>query len=397
MNNLQKISLFFYILLIPFASIKPFGVNIDFFIFKISFLFFVICNINIFFISFSKINNDYLCLLYFFLFYTINNYFNKPNIIIDSFDNIGIYFDFFDLMLFLNLISFHIIYYQLKKLPKIPNFIFYSIILSGLILSIFILFNFNVEIDSFGRTSLIGENSNVIGFSLAFSCIVAIAVLFEFKSITLFKVINIFIILIIFLALAKTGSRAAVLSLFSIVFLFSRKNNRFLSFIYFLIFLVLVFLFYLIIASEELILSRLYETVDSGDVSGRDVLVISTLPLLLENILFGVGITGFATYTETQLGFFFNPHNTLIEVLLYTGIFGFFLFGYWVYMVIKKSIILKRKFQINIFITLLLLFILVLLSGQFFQSKLMWCYTAILFAVYDIKIRQKSILGFYNT
>ena len=103
-----------------------------------------------------------------------------------------------------------------------------------------------------------------------------------------------------------------------------------------------------------------------GEISGRDESFLIIFKIIKDNFLFGIGKTGYNMY---DIG---SPHNLILEVLVYTGIFGFIFYFNFIYKILWEPLI---YLDIKGNITLILLLIPIsglMLTGQILDSKLIW-------------------------
>jgi O-antigen ligase len=248
--------------------------------------------------------------------------------------------------------------------------------------------------DRFGRLTLFGDNSNSIGTFLAVSFIISFHYLVKgrLSFFTFFLLIAIFVI---FLGILKTGSRASLISSLAVVIYFINFKGGFIrSLLRFLLLSVLIVLFIILISTQEIIGARMLNFINDGDVSGRDVIFLSVLPFIMEHWFLGIGISGYYNLTYQYFEGFFSPHNSLLEALIYTGFLGFIFFSKWILSVFKRSFFLKSEFNFNLFISLSVPVLIVLINSQFFLSKPIWVIIAIILGVNQINVTSKKCINF---
>ena len=120
-------------------------------------------------------------------------------------------------------------------------------------------------------------------------------------------------------SIAEGGSRLAFVSFFISILVFfylQKSRNLYGKIVMFLIFVSCLVLLYNFFITYEFLVYRLLGTLFLGEYSGRDESLILLLEIINSNTLFGIGQTGYETYT---IG---SPHNVIIEVLIYTGLFA---------------------------------------------------------------------------
>ena len=159
---------------------------------------------------------------------------------------------------------------------------------------------------------------------------------------------------LIFIAMVGTGSRTAILilPLCGLSWLFFRvlsANNKFLMIVIgsFLLTSITIPAFFLVSQLEtfQLLADRISDTGGTGDFSekGRFTLWLGFFSLIFENPLFGNGLSGFDMITYEYFGFIESPHNVLLEVMIYTGFIGLFLYLLFLLRVTKAAYYLFQR------------------------------------------------------
>jgi O-antigen ligase len=390
----EKITIFIYIFLLPFGALQFFNFVTPYLLYKISFVVMIFVNLRHLFGLFSYSNRKNKPIVLYFIIYTLVSLLNVKFTNPEDFQEISVYFGFFDLFLFLNLISYLVIQQNIKSNIYFPSLFLKAFIYSGFLLSICFYVDLFVEMDRFGRLTLFGDNSNSIGTFLAVSFIISFHYLVKgrLSFFTFFLLIAIFVI---FLGILKTGSRASLISSLAVVIYFINFKGGFIrSLLRFLLLSVLIVLFIILISTQEIIGARMLNFINDGDVSGRDVIFLSVLPFIMEHWFLGIGISGYYNLTYQYFEGFFSPHNSLLEALIYTGFLGFIFFSKWILSVFKRSFFLKSEFNFNLFISLSVPVLIVLINSQFFLSKPIWVIIAIILGVNQINVTSKKCINF---
>ena len=123
---------------------------------------------------------------------------------------------------------------------------------------------------------------------------------------------------------------------------------------------------------SEILIQRLLQSAEGGDLAGRDVIWRALLALIYDNPIFGVGKTGYAYFTQINFGGLTSPHNVLLEVVCYTGLFGLILYLTFLFRIGKSAFI---NFKVSGMLLPCLLLIPVagfILSGQLLGVKIGW-------------------------
>ena len=366
-NKLEKFSLYIYAFFINFQELKI--LNLDFIsIPKISALLYFII-----FLPNLKIVNVKSCkrfLMPIYLFFIILTTINLINL-----NNSGL--NFIDFTMLQNIILFtFLIFHGQKDLYAIKKAVLF-LCFGTFLLAIFGYFQIGTSIDEYSlnevigtRVTLFGDNSNIIGIRMSISIIILVSFFYHnlfFKN----KLKYLFLIplpLMIF-SIAEGGSRLAFVSFFISILVFfylQKSRNLYGKIVMFLIFVSCLVLLYNFFITYEFLVYRLLGTLFLGEYSGRDESLILLLEIINSNTLFGIGQTGYETYT---IG---SPHNVIIEVLIYTGLFGLIFYLNFLIKIFKGAINVFKS-QGNITLILLLIPISgLILTGQILDSKLIW-------------------------
>jgi len=224
------------------------------------------------------------------------------------------------------------------------------------------------------RLTIFDNNQNDLGLRL----VISIFILFFLAHKNPFKLgkFRYFYLIFfphIFYFIVQTGSRVAFVSLllgFFVIYLtfnLSRWSKIVFTAPIVILTAILIYGFFL---SDTLVLSRLNSSITDGDLSQRDLIWEASIELLYDNLLFGIGQTGYANaISDALFGVSLSPHNVFIEVFSYTGLFGFILFLLFIIPIVKYPFFIF--FKTNNYLPMLFLIPLfgVLLSGQLFGSK----------------------------
>lgn len=294
-----------------------------------------------------------------------------------SFININhISSSFFDFSIFQNIVLLWLLINHERKVPGVLTRGLFGFSLGSIALSLLYNFGIGIEYSLDGRVSIFGDNENSIGMRMSISIIILLITIvqnpYQLKRIRFLLILALPLMLKL---MAESGSRVAFIS-FVMMFVFGTLLYKSKKMWYKLIVFVLgsVLFVYMIqyLLSNEVILRRLLQTTEEGNLAGRDVIWQKILPLIVDNPLFGVGKTGYAAYSKQVFNQLSSPHNVIIEILSYTGIVGLFSYLMFAFRSFKLS---WKAYKIKKNILSLLLFIPVsgfILSGQILVNKIGW-------------------------
>lgn len=292
---------------------------------------------------------------------------------------------FFYFPLFLDLV---VVFLLLSAIKRNPDSILGALIgfsVGTFFLAILFFLNIEVETTADERQTIFKLNQNILALYACFSLFTFLYVLLkkEVGSIIV-KLLLIGAISLLLMLQLKTGSRVAFFSLVvGIPFFFFKKNNltglKNIA-ITFVISMIGTFIWFFFLANS-VIGVRLTASLVEGDLSNRDLIWISIYEIIDNNYWFGIGVTGYERIIGTM-----SPHNVMIEVLCYSGVFGLFLFLIFVFKIGKSAYKNFNKegncLPFALFIPLMGL----ILSGQIFDQRIVW----VIFA-YQISLVSKNL------
>jgi O-antigen ligase len=367
LKNLQRKILYVFFFSINFEMWDPFNTEGFFSISKLVGIFYLILllpRLNVF-LNLQGIKKFLYPIFIFFSIYTIVSVINVNHISST----------FLDFSLFLNIVLFWLLMNHERNDPKILEKGMFYYALGSIALSV--LFKLGIGLDYMDeRVTIFGDNQNVIGMRMSMSIIILFLILIqntlEFSKLRFLLIIP---IPIMFLLMIETGSRVSIISLaisFLIgIFLMKAKtiSLKFL-FLFFALLLGLYTLDYII--QSELIMMRLSRSFEDGDLSNRDMIWNTIVPIFQENFVFGIGKTGYEEFIILKYGAIKSPHNVIIEILSYTGVVGLFFYLVFLIRLLKKSIQFffetGHLLQLLLFIPILGL----LVSAQLLSVKIGW-------------------------
>jgi len=415
-----RFNILFFLTLV--ASLIPFALILGALIAEV--LIFLLSVFFIYFIYLKKIKNNYFdnfikFLFLFWLYLSVKSLLNQE----PSYSIIRSFF-YFRYIFFAILISYLITYYSAFR-----NFFFYFITATLIILVIHayaqhlfnidlfyldfknfsIVQNFNLSMTIYNapvdyRISGLFYSESILGSFLSKLLPLYIALLFYYEKKSFFYI---FLALSSLVLIILSGERAAIaVSLIFIILLFLSISFKFKCYLFISYFLAVT----LIVVTNPNVKQRIYantfdniferknnETMSAEQLQipgtqkkfnifsqGHQGHMLSGLQIFNDNKLFGIGIKGFRYECKKDKYFLKNPyactthpHNTYVQLLAETGIFGFlFVFFFYIYLaiVVLKFFFYKKYknkeynyYKILVFSLIANLFLL-LPSGSFFNN-----------------------------
>lgn len=179
-------------------------------------------------------------------------------------------------------------------------------------------------------------------------------------------------------------SRAVWVALFLSLLLYFFINLKSIKITY-ILYIVGMFL---IIAISFVYIDSLQNRLDlllKGNSSNRDEIWLYTLNLIQQKPIFGWGLD---TWSVIGLKNYANVHNSILEILLYLGIFGFLSFSYFLINILKEINYYKnsKAFSILIYLIVISFFDQDIFTGKIYLSF----FTILMFYIYSDKINLKG-------
>jgi O-antigen ligase len=361
-KKLQDLLLYAYFFSINFQEFKLFNLGFLSIPKIIAFLYFLFLlpNIN-FFLKPQKINYILFPIFSYFLFLFCINILNI------NIKSLAI----FDFTLFINIILFWLSTIHFSRDVTIANKAIFSLAIGSVFLAFFYFLGIGVESDEQGRISIFGDNANFVGIKMSISIILILFIViqnslhFNWVRYLLFLPIPIMLKLLI-----ETGSRVSLISFILMIlvgFYFVKKNGIFIKVFLFLILSGLIFYIYKFVLENQILLLRLSSSIEDKDLGGREVIYTEISEVVKNNFLIGIGQTGYFTKFGDA-----SPHNVLLEILCYSGIFGLTMYLLFLLNILRTALKAKSV-EKNILPLILLIPLLgLILSGQILTLKLGW-------------------------
>ena len=291
---------------------------------------------------------------------------------------------FFNTTLLLNIIMFWFLINHYRRDDRIFDKGFIWFVISSALLGTFYLLGIGADLDLDGRISMFNDNSNGIGVKMAIASLFLIDYTLNNKFKKIYKPYYLLLLIPIVSLLIATASRVAFISFFlGISLFFTLQKTRKISS---KLLIVLVGVVVIIIGfnylqnTDSTILFRLNQSINEGNLTGRDVIWKGYMPTIIDNPIFGVGMTGKSSSAIKYFGVDWSPHNVFIEILIYSGVVGLLIFFIFLFYFYKNAYL---YYKINNFLYPLLLSVPVmglLLSGQLLGDKISWLIFAIAFS-----------------
>ena len=153
---------------------------------------------------------------------------------------------------------------------------------------------------------------------------------------------------------------------------------------FFLLFLLFPLIYFSL--ENEVLSSRINETLSQGDqaLGGREIIWLNYISLFLSNPLFGYGFSGFQHEAYKLIGMVSSPHNVILEVLLYTGIFGTVFYIIFLFKIFYSAYLTQKNNNKILPILLIPSILAYVLANQALPVKFCWMLMAYIIGTYLI-------------
>ena len=370
-----------FIFSLNFESMDLLGLGIDFLATKLTLSFLLLVSFTKPFIYYSVngLKKILLPLAIYFAVFTVVSYLNRN----------GSYPSFIDTAFVLNILLYMIAINMFRISKDMVLKGLFVFILSSSFIGFLTLIGFQLVEALEGRLTVFGSNANELGIKAGFAILVLVHLLMtERKDIYKSKPLCYVCFALLLSLLLSTGSRTGllvlILGLFS-VFKFSKHWSVAKKGIIVYILILALGFFWIFIFKDSLVVSRLFDTIEKGDLSSRDLIWATIFFIVQENWLYGVGLTGYSLEVSRISAFEGNiasPHNVFLEVLSYTGLIGLgvFLVFYLRHLVFSVKTYFKEKQVLPLLCMIPLM--ATTLSGQLFHQKFYWVLLAVIVGHY---------------
>ena len=308
---------------------------------------------------------------------------------------------FVDIALIQNLLIFMVVVNHIRKDYLVLEKGMFALALGSVSVSILLFLGIGVTEmpqDMFGlivRKTFFNAGPNELAIKLSAGIVIIVSILFE-NRLKLNKLVRLFLLFsipLMIISIFDTASRTAFLILpacglawFGFKLLASEKKLYALIVGSFLFAIVFIPIYFMVMQMEDfqLLAARLQDTGGVGDNSdvGRLTLWLGFSSLIFENPIFGNGYSGFDLITFNYFGFVESPHNVFLEVLIYTGLFGFLFYSIFlsrIFLASYKLFKYRNRILPTILIPIALAFIFIL---QGLNEKVCWLILAYIIGTY---------------
>lgn len=226
---------------------------------------------------------------------------------------------------------------------------------------------------------------NVFGFLMGLSLLITTIYLVNSLKKNIVTMNTIFFIILFLLFLYSTVfsySRAVWVALFASFLMYIIINFKYLKIKHLLYILIFFIILVLIFTNVDSLLYR-FNSLLSGDSSNRFEIWNKGLELIKEKLIFGWGIDSWKIH---GLKDYAALHNSILEILFYTGIFGLLWFLV-IIMMTFKTIIINKNWELLFIITYLC--INSLFDHSIFESKIfLTILTLFMFFTYSYRVEK---------
>jgi len=392
MSILQRICLYVFLFSLNFEVWDPFQTNGYFSISKLTGIIYFLVSVPAI-IKYKTGQNYKPILSYIGIFFGVLLFVNAINA--DSLTN-----RILDFTILQNIILFWILINHTRKEPLIleKGLLFFSL---GAVTLAFLYYNgIGIEITNDGRVSIFGDNQNAIAQRMTFGITVIVMVVLQ-NRLQLNKKRFLLLLLtpLLFGLLVATGSRLSLLSL-AIIFIAGlvllKTKNYLIKGLIFLIGIIVFSLMMYFAFENEMLRDRFLASIQEGNLSDRDVIWQHILPLIRQNMIFGVGQSGYTAYCMDLFGRYMSPHNVILEILCFTGFVGLLIYFGFLYQTIRLGYLSYKKEGYLLPLLLSITVFGILLGSHILEVKLGWtilAYIATSHELYTQKVNEVLILG----
>ena len=285
----------------------------------------------------------------------------------------------------LNLFVFMLILRFMKTQSGLIERSLKAFVAGALISCVILNLGIGVEINSDGRHTIFGANYNELAFKFTAAFGLLLANFEKAHSGNIKRLSIVCCLLILVYGTILTGSRSAILAILITICIFSVLNESLPRSIRVVgVSLMVGFVVLQIINSNDLI-SRFalfaIETSETNDALGGRLIIWSIgFEIFQDSMIVGVGRSGYEHLVYLAAGHMHDPHNVLLETMLYTGIVGTLLiliFFIRIGSAAKNHYAMSRD-PSSLYLAVPL--ILMIMGQQIFGIKIFWLMSAIILA-----------------
>ena len=287
----------------------------------------------------------------------------------------------FDMTLFLNMMMFWLLLNHYRRDPRIFEQGLLWFALSAALVGILFMFGIGVSVGEVNeRFTIFNDNQNTIGIKMAISILFLMNyTLHHSVDQPIYKPWLLALTIPMLMLLFGTASRTATLIVavgVVLFFLLRPSLSHWIRVLWLLVGAVVIYFGIRLIGEQELLMSRILQTMEEGSIAQRDVIWAMYWERIKANPIFGVGFTGGEQVALKVFGMLRSPHNVFVEVALYSGILGFIPFLYFIYTLYRDAIKYARVEKNLAPILMSVGLTAMLLAGQALNVKLFWTMAA---------------------
>ena len=289
---------------------------------------------------------------------------------------------------------------------KALSFCMYGMAFGGVLMSVFFALGMGIDIGDDFRLVMFGENSNALGI---YMCISAVIILLDFILDDTFqwgkwRLVFILAFVPIVNLMFATGSRTAffifAVSVFIVIVFYPTK-----SLIGKMIFAAVgivccTYAINKLESSDSILIQRLTTTIEDGNTSGRDKITESLIPYVHKSPIWGYGQTGYVKVAQQALHktsnisgvlYGYSPHNVIIEILMYTGFIGLFIWSVFWWKIGKRTWALFLEKRLLMPALMCIPVLACMLSGQLLSAKWSYVIYAYIMSEYYNRLQQAQL------
>ncbi|MGB5792449.1 O-antigen ligase family protein [Poseidonibacter sp.] len=228
------------------------------------------------------------------------------------------------------------------------------------------------------------SNRNTYGFLMGIGVCLTFIYLFKRSKVDLVSFFILIFLLMFSFTTLFSYSRGVWIALILSLLIYIVSQFKYLRAIHIVYFLLIASIISLLLANTDSLSSRINDLI-ALKTSNRDIIWLKAISLIKEQPIFGWGLDSWKIYGTVNYA---GVHNSILEILLFTGILGLISFFSILYITLKKIYIYK---QWELLFIIIFLIITSLFGHSIFKSKIyLSVVTILMFYVYSIKIEMKE-------
>jgi len=248
------------------------------------------------------------------------------------------------------------------------------------LVSVLLYFDIGREVNQEGRVTFFGAGFNELGLKLVSGFMILTHFFLKGRRFFGAHWLLVAFLPLMLLSILETGSRTAYFALVLTVLVwifFSVVNSekKVGTFVVLTLAMVIVSIPLLHIAFESDVFIHRFDpnvNVSYANLGGRDVLWKGFMDIVSGSIFWGYGISGYEYQSLEYFGFIESPHNAILEILLYSGVIGLFLYSFFMFRVLKAAYYSARVLRDYMPMMLLCVFFGYFIAFQALSEKICW-------------------------